>query len=276
MANDHVTTITPLAYEEHIAGIRHEIARFVDVLRDPRCDATAEAAACPGWRAGDVAVHLGEVQRSWATKVLRGTAAPPTTWDHIEVPDAATATVDELAAWLEDGCAQLVAALEDVASEAPAWSWWPATAPGGHTAGAIARHQLHEAALHRWDAEDAGLGGDGEVDPAAVSLRQACDGVDELLTVTLAAALGPWPADAEPGVLVLRAMDDHGDVARAWTLDCTDGRPVVHDGGASMFTCRVSVAAPDLQLLLWRRPREFGWKGESALFAAFLQWPSYD
>jgi hypothetical protein len=131
--------------------------------------------------------------------------------------------------------------------------------------GQVARHQLHEVALHRWDAEETG-GSEPEPFPA----EQAGDGIDELLHVTLAAVGRPWQGRA--GVLAI-APDD---VERGWTLDCTADRPVAHDGAASAADCRLLGPAADVQLLLWGRPRPFRYRGDAGLLTDLLAWPDLD
>lgn len=239
---------------DYAAGIRHETARLAGIVAAG--DHDAPVAACPDWALRDVAAHVGEVQRFWtwvlqrrSTEWPRGDEAP------IEAPDA------DLVAWVTGGADQLVTAIQALDPRAPTWAWWP----GPHTVEQVARHQMHEAALHRWDAEET-----GGSEPEPFQVDQAGDGIDELLHVTLAAETRPWKGAS--GVLVI----DPSDLQTGWTVDCTGPRPVVHDEPAAVADCRLLGPASDVQLLLWGRPRQFRYRGDAALLTAFLAWPSFD
>lgn len=239
---------------DYVAGIRGETARLAGLIAAG--DHDAPVAACPGWALRDVAAHIGEVQRFWAWCLQRGSIEQPSDAEvPVEAPDA------DLVAWVTGGADQLVTAIQSLDPEVPTWAWWP----GPNTVGQVARHQLHEVALHRWDAEETG-GAEPEPFPAA----QAGDGIDELLHVTLAAETRPW--EGASGVLVV----DPSDVDLGWTIDCTGPRPVVHDGAAAASDCRLLGPAYDLQLLLWNRPRQFRYRGDAALLTDLLAWPSFD
>lgn len=239
---------------DHVAAIRAESARLARIVAAG--DQDAPLAACPGWAVRDLAAHIGEVQRFWAWVLHRGSTGRPGVGEApIEVPGA------DLVSWVIGGADQLVTAIQAVEPEAPTWAWWP----GPHTAAQVARHQVHEVALHRWDAEET-----GGSEPQPFPADQAADGIDELLHVTLAAEARPWRGTA--GVLVI----DPDDVDRGWTLDCTGPRPVVHDGAAGASTCRLLGPAADVQLLLWGRPRQFRYRGDAELLTDLLGWPSFE
>lgn len=239
---------------DHVAGIRAETARLAGIVAAG--DHDAPVAACPGWALRDVAAHVGEVQRFWAWSLKRESAEPPRDEDvPVEQPGP------DLVSWLTGGADLLVTALQTIDPGAPTWAWWP----GPHTVEQVARHQLHEVALHRWDAEETG-GAEPEPFPA----EQAADGIDELLRVTLAAETRPW--QGRHGVLVI-APDD---AEAGWTVDCTGPRPVVHEGAAAAADCRLLGPAADIQLLLWNRPRQFRYRGDAALLTDLLAWPSLD
>ena len=239
---------------DHVHAIRAESARLAAVVAAG--DEDAPVAACPDWSVRDLAAHVGEVQRFWAWSVQRGS----TEW-----PAAAEAPVEkpgaDLVSWLTGGSDLLVTALQGLDPAEPTWAWWP----GPATVGQVARHQVHEAALHRWDAEET-----GGSDPQPFPPEQAGDGIDELLHVTLSAETKPW--EGTSGVLVI----DPDDLEQGWTVDCTGDRPVVADGAASTADCRLLGSASDLQLLLWNRPRPFRYRGDATLVTDLLAWPSFD
>ncbi len=125
---------------------------------------------CPEWSLRDLAWHLGNVQQMWTTTVLAGADVRP---DLGEEPPGPHDT-PELAQWMRASSRGLVAALRSTPYDTPAWAWWK----DDHTVGAIARHQVHEAAVHRWDAQSAV----GTPEPIALSV--ADDGVEELVWIT--------------------------------------------------------------------------------------------
>ncbi len=131
--------------------------------------------ACPDWVLRDLLLHLGEVQRFWAenvsasdiTKHWNGERTVPSSDEHIEE-------------WFRHGSAQLVDALDQVPADAPCWTWWEEP----QTASAVARHQVQEAAVHRWDVESC-VGTARPIDAAA-----ADDGVSEFLSIMLGGGAG--------------------------------------------------------------------------------------
>ena len=102
---------------------------------------------CPDWSLRDLAAHLGEVQRFWAVVVRAGAADGP------PPPEARgdTAPHGDMVEWSAESTGMLLAALTEAGPDAPCWTWWAASgAPS--TAGAVARHQVQEAAVHAYDA----------------------------------------------------------------------------------------------------------------------------
>lgn len=124
--------------------------------------------SCPDWSFSELIRHLGRVQRFWARTVRAGDVAPQVPADE---PGANTA--GELREWFRASTSDLLDALRTVDWKAPAWTWWKED----RTVGAIARHQVQEAAVHRYDAQLA-LG-----PPAPLALALADDGVDEFLWI---------------------------------------------------------------------------------------------
>jgi uncharacterized protein (TIGR03083 family) len=239
---------------DHVAAIRSETARLAGVVAG--ADQDVPVAACPEWAVRDLAAHVGEVQRFWAWVLRRGSTEWPARGEEPQEKPGA-----DLVAWLTGGADQLVSAIQDLDPQAPTWAWWP----GPHTAGQVARHQVHEAALHRWDAEQT-----GGAEPQPFPAEQAADGIDELLHVTLAAETRPWEGSA--GVLVI----DPDDADQAWTVDCTGPRPLVRDLAAAAADCRLLGPASDVQLLLWGRPRQFRFRGDATLLTDFIAWPDFE
>jgi uncharacterized protein (TIGR03083 family) len=120
---------------------------------------------------------------------------------------------------MRSSTSELLDALRATAYDAPAWAWWR----DDHTVGAIARHQVQEAAVHRWDAQSAGG------TPEALPQPEADDGVDEFVWI--------YRQFGEPASMLFVATDSGLTVA---TLDAP---PAV----------TVSATASDLVLLLYGR-----------------------
>lgn len=133
---------------------------------------------CPDWTGRDLVAHLGEVQRFWAAAVVAGKPdGPPVDAD---VPEREP--VGDLLDWSEQSTATLLAALRDAGPDRPVWSWW-----GPTVSGVVARHQVQEAGVHAWDAEDT-IGRAGPLLPDEL----AADGIAEFLSVEVPTN-GEWP-----------------------------------------------------------------------------------
>ena len=190
--------------------------------------------SCPDWSLTQLIWHLGRVQRFWSSTVYAGDADPEFPPESPGPSDA-----DELNAWLRASTRVLLDALHDVAWDTPAWTWWKED----RTVGAIARHQVQEAAVHRWDAQ---LAAEGRADPLPTKI--ADDGVDEFLWIARQMR-GPEP-------IAFTATDTRS------TFEAGAGEPVV----------AVSAPASDLVLLLYGRvsPDAVAVDGDRTALDAFL------
>jgi uncharacterized protein (TIGR03083 family) len=213
------------------AWIEQESETFAAVLDNGQLD--RRVPGCPDWALRDLGFHLGGVQRFWARAVRAGTDVDPTRPEMSRPNDA------ELAAWMRASTRDLLEALRGTPADTPAWTWWRDL----RTAGAIARHQVQEAAVHRWDAQSA-VG-----DPDPVKPPIADDGVDEFV----------WIARQlrEPAAITLVATDS--------------GRSFPVFDGPSAVT--VSATASDLVLVLYTRitTDRVQVDGDRSVLDAFLQ-----
>jgi uncharacterized protein (TIGR03083 family) len=194
-------------------------------------DTSARVPGCPDWSLRELVAHLGAVQRFWAEVVTIGPAdsAPPF--------DEADPTGD-LLEWSAESTRLLLDALRAAGPERDCWAWWgDSEAP--LTSGAVARHQIQEAAVHAWDAQE--TVGKPEPVPAAV----AVDTIDELLVVTLG-SLGAWPH--RPARIALSAVE-----GPSWLVDLTPSgaKSGPSAGGEPLAT--IKGAASDLVLTLYKR-----------------------
>jgi uncharacterized protein (TIGR03083 family) len=163
-----VVIVDAAALDQYLEWIVGESAAFTAVLRADTLERAVPA--CPAWRVRDLAWHLGRVQDFWADDVVRpADAEPDFSGERTPGPDDAIALV----AWLEARTAKLVANLRATPAATEVWTWWR----DDRTAGAVARHQVQEAAVHRWDAQSA-CGAPAPLEPAL-----ADDGVDEFLWI---------------------------------------------------------------------------------------------
>ncbi|MET0426763.1 MAG: maleylpyruvate isomerase family mycothiol-dependent enzyme [Actinoplanes sp.] len=189
---------------------------------------------CPEWTLADLIAHLGGVQRVWAVAVsLADPSAPPTAEQRGDLEPHG-----DLLEWSAESTGKLLAALRATAPDSPCWTWWAASgAPA--TAAAVARHQVQEAAVHAYDAQE--TIGKPEPLPAAV----AVDGVAEFLSVGMA-SMGPWPN--RPARVVLTAVE-----GPSWTLDLSPSGAVLNPPESGDPSSTVHASASDLVLALYGR-----------------------
>ncbi|MBG0563595.1 maleylpyruvate isomerase family mycothiol-dependent enzyme [Actinoplanes aureus] len=205
-------------------------------LRDAAAagDLTARVPGCPDWSVHDLVAHLGAVQRFWAVTVALGDdSGPPSAEQRGDREPHG-----DLLEWFEESTRAMVTALRAAGPEAPSWAWW-GTSGAPLTAGAVARHQVQEAAVHAYDAQDAL--GKPEPLPAAV----AVDGVAEFLSVGLG-SLGAWPH--RPARVQFQAIE-----GPSWTLDLSPAGATADPAASGEPVTRIQGTASDLVLALYRR-----------------------
>ncbi|GAA4600191.1 uncharacterized protein (TIGR03083 family) [Actinoplanes octamycinicus] len=197
-------------------------------------DPAVRVPGCPDWSLRDLVAHLGEVQRFWALVVTEADpSGPPSRERH-----GSTVPQSDLLAWSAESTRMLGTALRAAGPETPCWAWWPSTA-APHTAGAVARHQVQEAAVHAYDALESL--GKPEPLPAAV----AVDGVHEFLSTGLG-ALGAWPH--RPARVLYQAIE-----GPSWTVDLSPAGATADPAASGEPVTRIHGTASDLVLLLHRR-----------------------
>ena len=214
---------------------------------------------CPDWSVRDLVAHLGEVQRTWAYIVAAGPSDEPPPEDAVPGVEPG----DDLLAWSAESTGELVRALAAAGPDQECWTWWAQASSAPGTSGAVARHQVQEAAVHAFDAQQAA--GQDEPLPAEV----AADGVEEFLTVGMA-SMGPWPH--EPGQVALDATD-----AGTWVVDLDEGGARTQDPGAFGVKPGAWLRGPasDLVLALYGRSGhgDVEIEGDSELAEQLLEWP---
>lgn len=239
-------------------------------LRAAASDAGLDARVpgCPDWSVRDLITHLGEVQLFWAAAVAAGQPDGPPGEDLVGDREPGA----DLLGWSAAATGRLTEALREAGADRPCWAWW-AESGAPLTSGAIARHQVQEAGVHAFDAQEAA--GRAEPLPAVV----AADGIGEFLTVGLA-SMGPWPN--RPGAVGLAAAD-----GTAWRVSLTpDGARATEAGELAAGPAGTEQqpdawlrgTASDLVLALYGRHTDRGvaTEGDRELAAAMLSWPEND
>lgn len=194
----------------------HTTLEFSDLLRliDERStafralvaaapDLDVPVPSCPAWTLFDLAQHVGQGRLRWAAIVAAGPADERPAGTAPADAVAAPREREALHAWLADAVDELDMALRDAGPDRGCWTWW-GDSQSPTTAGAVARHQVQELAVHTHDAQLA-LG-----NPHPLPDELALDGVEEFLS-TCNATTSPWPHP--PAVL-----DYHATEGRSWRL----------------------------------------------------------
>jgi len=218
--------------DERSAAFRAAIAASADL--------DVPVPTCPGWTLLDLAHHIGQGRRAWAATVAAGPDAAGKS-----NPDGAGPGPEDrqlLLDWLSDSTQQMLDALRKAGPDRGCWTWW-GRSQTPQTCGAVARHQLHEVAVHAYDAQLA-VG-----DPQPLPVDVALDGVEEFL-FTVGTTTAAWPH--QPAV-----VDYHADEGRSWRnwLSADGARAARLDdpatAGLADATARGS--AHDLALTLYGR-----------------------
>ena len=189
----------------------------------------APVAACPGWTAAELGYHLGEVQYFWGEIVRRGCL---TNDDAQAIEPPARVPDDRIVTWFREQFDALCTALDGTDPDVTCWSWSPE-----HRVGFVQRRMAQEAAVHRWDAEEAAG------DPSPIDSALAIDGIDEFVE---------YMGDFDPSLDVDETVSLVATEGPTWVLRATAGNLVPDAGGEPVAVA--TGTASDLLLALWRRP----------------------
>lgn len=251
------------AFEDLLALVEDRSTALRDCVASS-ADLDVRVPSCPDWSLRDLVEHLTEVQRFWAAAVAAGPSEKPPTPTPTPESESAPAPVDDTSptGLLEGSAAatqELVAALRAAGPGTGCWAWW-----GGSdvpmTSGAVARHQVQEAAVHAFDAQLA------TGTPRRVPMVVAIDGIAEFIGISHGTA-GPWPH--EPARIGLHAAE-----GESWVLDLTaSGSHVL--GGRPATATGLHGSASDLLLTLHGRlsPNSLRIQGDRAVVENLLNWP---
>jgi uncharacterized protein (TIGR03083 family) len=169
-----------------------------------RADPTVPVPCCPDWNAEGLVRHHAWVLRWWTAAVLDADPA------RRPQPEPVSDPFGEY----ENDVRAFIDALSTADPDVPTFMWWE---PAGNARG-IARHQLQEVMVHRWDAEQvAGLTpGPFATDAATDGVAEFCEVVapawtDEPAPVAVgisAAGVGRWLLDGRTGSMAVSREDE--------------------------------------------------------------------
>jgi uncharacterized protein (TIGR03083 family) len=182
---------------DFLGAIRRDSDRFYATADS--ADPTRPVPGCPDWATADLVWHLGECHWFWGTDIDRRASGP----DEIEqAKPERPAGYGDVITWGRAQADRMIQLLETTSDDVPVWTW--ALDDAAHNVGFIRRHQVQEAAVHRWDIETAATGWPRPIEP-----DMASDSVDEILAITL-----PWgvrPDKPLPGSVHIHCTDTAGD-----------------------------------------------------------------
>ncbi|WP_310728555.1 maleylpyruvate isomerase family mycothiol-dependent enzyme [Streptomyces sp. N2A] len=217
-------------------------------------DLDVRVPSCPDWSLRDLVEHLTQVHRFWAAAVEAGPSEKP--------PTVAPAD-DTLSADLLAGSAaatqELITALRAAGPAAGCWTWW-SDSDVPMTSGAVARHQVREAAVHAFDAQLA------TGTPLPIPAVVALDGIAEFIGVGHGTA-GLWPH--KPVRIGLHAAE-----GESWLVDLTASGSHVIDGQHETAADLHGSVSDLLLTLHGRLPLDsLRSEGDRATLENFLRWP---
>ncbi|MFJ4677566.1 maleylpyruvate isomerase N-terminal domain-containing protein [Kitasatospora sp. NPDC088783] len=230
--------------DERSAALRKAVAEAPDL--------TARVPSCPDWALSDLLGHITGVHLFWAAAVAAGPGFTPQRPELETGLPAARALADAEAA-----TAAMLAALREAGPDRACWTWWQGSDVPGDS-GAIARHQVQEAAVHAHDAQLA-LGA-----PLPLPEAVALDGLAEFRDLYWAMS-APWPH--APAAVRLRTAE-----GPELALDLA---PAEAAPGQDPAVLELAGTASDLLLALHRRrpSADLLATGDPAVLEQLLAWP---
>ncbi|ROT31927.1 maleylpyruvate isomerase N-terminal domain-containing protein [Micromonospora sp. HM5-17] len=221
-----------------LAALRAEGPSFGAAISEAALD--IRVPSCPEWTMIDLVHHLGSIYQWVHGVVTRGTTEAPPRRTVPEGLPTGPAAVE----WWREQFDQLMAALDRLDPEAPAWNW----APQPKKVAFWHRRMAHETVVHRWDAQMAVATGE------PIEAKLAADGISEVLDTWLPA--GRRALDQGwYGVVQLVATD----AGQEWYLRLRGTGVALLDTGTILDTddhharAHLSGTASDLLLALWGR-----------------------
>ncbi|MFD9791883.1 maleylpyruvate isomerase family mycothiol-dependent enzyme [Streptomyces sp. NPDC059070] len=261
---------------DYIAHFRREAEAFEAAARRASREAGADGAplvpSCPGWSMADLVFHLGAVHR-YVIRVIgeRLRQRPdeadfsflrlPADYGGWPDPDRAPHRAPlppDLLDWFREGADTLAELFASCDPAERVWSWAPE-----QSVGFWLRMQAIEAAVHRWDAENA-LGTAGPVDRLL-----AADAVTHSFEVMAPARRAQRPTPPGEGE---RMRFRQSDGFRVWVVQ-TDPEEVLLNEGTGCCLVELTATASELMLFLWHRITADGLevRGDAALLDRYFK-----
>jgi uncharacterized protein (TIGR03083 family) len=175
-----------------LRSIRDDSSALIDAARD---HLDVPIPTCPEWTMAGLVFHLQEVQYFWGDIVGNRLTSEDEVVSRGFPPD------DELLDWLRDATNTMLANFAAADPSTPVWTW-----SSQKDVAFVIRHQVQEAAIHRWDAQNA----IGQAEP--IGQAAAVDSIEEFLTFT--ASYRSKDAADLPSPVLLQATD----VDAAWIV----------------------------------------------------------
>lgn len=242
-----------LAFEDLLAMVQDRSTALRSSVADSP-DLDVRVPSCPGWSLRDLVEHLIEVHRFWAAVVAAGPSEKPPT-----VAPADDTLSAGLLARSAAATQELIAALQAAGPAAGCWTWW-GDSDVPRTSGAVARHQVQEAAVHAFDAQ-LSIGTPHPI-PAVVAL----DGIAEFIGVSHGTA-GLWPH--QPTRIGLHAAE-----GESWLIELTEPGSRLIDGTHETDAAVHGSASNLLLALHGRLPLDnLRSEGDRATLQNLLDWP---
>jgi uncharacterized protein (TIGR03083 family) len=239
---------------DYAGHFQREAAAFEAAARRATEGGAAPAVpSCPGWAVTDLVLHLGMVHRLVARVIGERMQEPsalagdpswlglPAEWSGWLPPGRAPAGAPlpaGLLDWFGAGAAGLGEQFRTTQPGEPVWTWSP-----DHSVGFWQRMQAIEAAVHRWDAENAV----GTARPLDAAL--AADAVGQ--TFEVMAPMRRAVTKAPPGQGE-RFLFRRTDGPQTWTVQF-DGDIVRLGAPGEQHDIQIAGTASDLALFLWQR-----------------------
>jgi uncharacterized protein (TIGR03083 family) len=238
---------------DYIGHFVREVAAFEAAGRAAAGFETAPAVpSCPGWVVTDLILHLGVVHRLVARIIGERMQEPPSRGDRSwlglaeewtgwlppgRAPQRSPVPAG-LPGWFHAGAAELQERFRAAEPGEQVWTW-----SADRTVGFWQRMQAIEAAVHRWDAENA-VGAARPLDAAL-----AADAIGQ--TFEVMAPMRRTVGKAPPGQGE-RFLFQRTDGPGTWAVQF-DGDAVLPGTPDGDYDIRISGTASDLALFLWQR-----------------------
>lgn len=187
--------------------------------------------SCPNWTMGDLVEHVYHVHAFWGRIV----ADRLVDVDAAEEADRDVERPADLVSAFRRQAGEFVALLKQSEPATRIWTWAPQ-----QDVAFVIRHQVQEAAVHRWD------GANAIAAPFTIDVPSAVDSIEEFLTFSLRSRPENQPLGREVALVA-------ADADAEWTLHEDDAGAIAWSRGADGAAVRVSGTASDLLLALYRR-----------------------